>query len=200
MNSGSERQHPKGPSPMTRLMNTASPKLCKCCHEEPQVSPSFLPRAEGCSRLSPNSAAALPKPPSPRSSLHPSLHPGCAALPWPGVAPPASSTPSAPHWGFPPEHPNGTAPSPSQQQCPMGCFTCIRVWGEGEEHHEQQDCPCSEHGGSGRALPCCSASLREPNSKSRQGGAAIYALHSSPVIPFSKNLKKFREKILLNCL
>lgn len=37
-------------SPMTRLMHT-SPKFCRCCDEEPQVS-SFLPGAGGCSRLS----------------------------------------------------------------------------------------------------------------------------------------------------
>lgn len=92
--------------------STASPKLCKCCREEPQVPSSFLPGAERCSRSSPSPAAALPQPPSPRSSLHPSLQPRmcCSAL--------ASSTIPTPHWGFPPDHPNGTTPSPSQQQGP----------------------------------------------------------------------------------
>lgn len=152
--------------------------------------PSFLGQKDA--QGSPSPAAALPKPPSPRSSLHPSLHPGCAALHWPGVTPPANSTIPAPHWGFLPDHPNGTALSPSQQQWPMICFTCIGAWGEGEEHHEQQDCPCSEHGGSGRALPCCSVALRELNSELRQGGAAIYLLHSSIISsqkckPISRN-------------
>ena len=90
--------------------------------------------------------------------LHPSLHPGtCRPAPTRGLLLlPAGLSPlpagvsclisptRRPQWG---------PPSPDLQRWPTGCLTCGAVQGEGEEQHEQQDHPCSEHGGCVRALP-----------------------------------------------
>lgn len=95
-----------------------TPKLCQCCHEEPQVPPPPFPGQKDAPGYQPALQQLCPSHPAPGAvSILPCI-PGCAAMPWPGAAPPASSTIPAPHWGFLPDHPGGTAPSPPQQQGP----------------------------------------------------------------------------------
>lgn len=147
-------------------MTTTSPRLCKCCHEEPQVPPPPLPGQKDAPGDHPALQQLCQSHPAPGAVSIPPCTPGCAALPCSGQQWPTGALPAWQH--------SERARSPRSSRTGLAASMVAL----------------------GGLFPagCCSASLGELNSELRQGPAAIYPLYSSPVISFPKNLNLIQGK------